>query len=275
MERPVDPRDLKRAQQIFREESPKSFAVDLADLTRDAWTLLPGPDDFLAEVRTRRFNTLTYARSATEPEDISVFERRRHRNVAIYASKEKLATRGRFYNEDDLAAYDVLDYDIDVTALPNRQWIDGRARMRLKSRMPGLAQLTIKLADSLVVRSVVSDKFGRLFNLRVTNQNTILINLPSLLRRDAELTLTFTYAGRLEPQSPDRETLAMGQDDPGPGSFATQTAFPTIRRCRDPSRVSSTATGASGTRNPPSATTPRRGSASPCRSTTAASPPAT
>ena len=76
----VDPRDLKRAQQIFKEESPKSFAVDLADLSRDIWTLLPGSDDFLAEVRTRRFNTLTYARSASEPEDISVFERRRKRN---------------------------------------------------------------------------------------------------------------------------------------------------------------------------------------------------
>ena len=46
----VDRNDLRRAQQIFREESPKSFTVDLADLTRDAWTLLPGPDDFLAEV---------------------------------------------------------------------------------------------------------------------------------------------------------------------------------------------------------------------------------
>ncbi len=225
-ERPVNPRDLKRAQQIFRDESRKSFAVDLADLTREAWTLLPGPDDFLAEVRTRRFNTLTYARSATEPEDISVFERRRQRNVAIYASKEKLATRGRFYNEDDLAAYDVLDYDIEVTALPNRQWIDGRARMRLKSRLPGLGQLTVKLADSLIVRSIASDRFGRLFNLRVTNQNTVLINLPSLLKEDEELTLTFTYSGRLVPQAPDRETLAMGQDDPGPGAFGTQTQFP-------------------------------------------------
>ncbi len=225
VERAVDPRDLKRAQQIFREESPKSFAVDLADLTREAWTLLPGSDDFLAEVRTRRFGTLTYARSAAEPEDISVFERQRHRNVAVYASKEKLATRGRFYNEDDLAAYDVLDYDVDITALPNRQWIDGHVKMRLKSRVPALGQLTIKLADSLVVRSIISDKFGRLFNLRVTNQNTVLINLPSLLEEDAELTLTFTYAGRLAPQAPDRETLAMGQDSPGAGSFGAPTPF--------------------------------------------------
>lgn len=226
VERAVDARDLKRAQQIFREESPKSFAVDLADLTREAWTLLPAQDDFLAEVRTRRFNTLTYARSATEPEDITVFERERHRNIAVYASKEKLQTRGRFYNEDDLTAFDVLEYDLDVTVLPNRQWIDGRAKMRLKARTASLGQLTIKLADSLVVRSITSDKFGRLFNLRVTNQNTVLINLPSLLQEDAELTLTFVYTGRLVSQSPDRETLWLGQDEPGAGAFGAQPQFP-------------------------------------------------
>jgi hypothetical protein len=116
--RPVDPRDLKRAEQVFREESPKSYVVDLADLTRETWSILPGDDDFLAEIRTRRFDTLTYARSAGEAEDISFFERRRHRNIAVYASKGKLQSRGRFYNEDDLAPFDVVDYDIDVTSIP-------------------------------------------------------------------------------------------------------------------------------------------------------------
>ncbi len=212
----VDPRELKRAQQIFREESPKSFAVDLADLTRDAWTLLPGEDDFLAEIRTRRFATLTYARSAAEPEDVSLFERRRKRNISLYASKAKLEERGRFYNEDDLSSFDVLDYDIDVTSLPDRAWIEGRARMRIRVRSASLGQLTLKLADSLVVRSIVSDTFGRLFNLRVTNQNTVLVNLPTLMMQDTETVLTITYSGRLEPQAADRETLAL-QQEPGGG----------------------------------------------------------
>ncbi len=215
VERPVNERDLKRAQQIFKDESPKSFAVDLADLTREAWTLLPGPDDFLAEIRTRRFKTLTYARSAAEPEDVSVFERGRHKNIALYASKEKLASRGRFYNEDDLAPIDVLDYDIDVTALPDREWIEGRAKMRMKVRTAGIGQLTIKLADTLIVRSIVTDRFGRMFNLRVTGQNTLLVNLPSFLDTGDELTLTVAYGGRLQPQAPDRETIAL-QDEPPP-----------------------------------------------------------
>ena len=71
VERPVDARDLRRAEQIFREESSKSFVIDLGDLSRDPWSLLPSGGDFLAEVRTRRYNTLTYARSESEPEDIS------------------------------------------------------------------------------------------------------------------------------------------------------------------------------------------------------------
>jgi hypothetical protein len=214
--RPVDPRELKRAEQVFRDESGKSFVVDLADLTRDTWSLLPGDGDFLAEIRTKRFETLTYARSAAEPEDVSVFDRRRKRNIAVYPSKEKLASRGRFYNEDDLAAYDVQSYDIEVTALPDRQWIDGRAKMRLKVRAPSLGQLTVRLADSLVVRSVVSAQFGRLFSLRVTNQNTILVNLPVTLMQGTEMALTIDYSGRLEPQSPDRETVEPQRDQAAP-----------------------------------------------------------
>ena len=64
----------------------------------------------------------------------------------------------------------------------------------------------------------MSDKFGRLFNLRVSNQNTVLINLPKLLQEDEELELTVTYAGRLTPQTPDRETLSLAQDDFGPAN---------------------------------------------------------
>jgi peptidase M1-like protein len=210
--RPVDPRDLKRAEQVFREESVKSFVVDLADLTRDTWSILPGDDDFLAEIRTRRFDTLTYTRSASEAEDISFFERRRHRNIAVYASKGKLQSRGRFYNEDDLAPFDVVDYDIDVTAVPERQWIDGRAVMRLKVRAPSLGQLTIRLADSLAVRSVTSDQFGHLFSLRVMNQNALLVNLPATVLQDTEMTVTIEYSGRLEPQAPERETLMLQRD---------------------------------------------------------------
>jgi hypothetical protein len=207
----VDPRELKRAQNVFRAESPKSFVLDLGDLSRDAWSLLPGPGDFLAEVRTRRFDTLTYARSGSEAEDISLFDRKRHRNISIYASKQRAALRGRFYNEDELVDYDILDYQIEVAFSPDRQWIDGRARLHLKVRSYMLGTLTLKLADPLVVQSISSTEYGRLFAIRVKNQNSLVVNLPVPVPRDKELTLTVVYAGRLEPQTPDRETLALEQ----------------------------------------------------------------
>ncbi len=216
----VDARGLKRGQEVFREEAPKSFAIDLGDLSRDPWTLLPGQGDFLAEMRTRRFDTLTYAHSGTEAEDITLFDRKHHHNISIYASKAKLAQRRQpFFNEDDLVDYDILDYDIEVAATPDRQWLDGRANIRLRVRSTVLGALTFRLADPLVVQSIVSYQFGRLFGIRVKNQNTLVVNLPTPLGRDSELSLTITYAGRLEPQTPDREAIALlepgqqGRDD--------------------------------------------------------------
>ena len=228
---PVDARTLKRAQEVFREEAPKSFVIDLGDLSRDPWTLLPGQGDFLAEMHTRRFDTLTYARSGAEAEDITLFDRKRHHNIAIYPSKRKLAQRGPFYNEDDLVDYDILDYDIDVAATPDRQWIDGRAEIRLKVRSFVLGTLTFRLADSLVVRSIVSYQHGRLFGIRVKNQNTLVVNLPQPLARDNELNLTITYAGRLEPQTPEREALALlepgrqGRSDDQPLTMSAEPSY--------------------------------------------------
>jgi hypothetical protein len=212
--RPVDARELRRAEQVFRDESPKSFVLDLGDLSRDAWSLLPSADDFLAEIRTRRYGTLTYAKSDTEAENISFFERRRQRNIAVYASAARLASRGRFYDEDALAAYDVLHYDIDLAFQPDRLWLDGATTMRLRIKTTVANQLTLRLADSLIVRSIVSDRFGRLFSLRAKGQNAVLVNLPYSVLPETELSLTIEYAGRLEPQPADRETVAPQQESP-------------------------------------------------------------
>ena len=44
-----------------------------------------------------------------------------------------------------------------------------------------LGTLTFRLADPLVVQSIVSYQFGRLFGIRVKNQNTLVVNLPTPL----------------------------------------------------------------------------------------------
>jgi len=214
----ADPRDFRRADDVFREESPRSFLLDLGDLSREPWTLMPPSGDFLAEIRTRRYDTLTYVRSASEAEDITLFDRKHQHNISVYASAEKLARRGSpFFNEDEHADYDILHYDIDLAYAPDRLWLEGRARVRLKVRATALNTLTMRLADSLVVRSIASDRLGRLFGIRVRNQNTVVINLPSTLMRGTEVTIAFAYAGRLEPQPADREAAGPIQAQPTRG----------------------------------------------------------
>jgi hypothetical protein len=208
-ERPADSRTLRRAQAIFDEEVGRSFSLDLSDLSRDNWSLLPQIGDFLAEVRTRRYDTLTFARSFGEAEDVSLFHRGRKRNIAAYASEMKLSSRGRFYNEDDLVEYDVLDYTIDAAFSPEREWLDGRARVRIRVKSYALAALTLRLAEEFTVQSISSDEFGRLMFLRVRNQNSVVVNLPAPVARDLELTLNVQYAGRSQSQAIDQEALAI------------------------------------------------------------------
>ena len=234
--RAVDARELQRAEEVFLTESEKSYNLDLADLSPEDWSLLPATGDLLAEIRTRRFDTLTYAREANEAEDITLFDRERLRNIALYPSAQQIAQGGRFYNDDDLADYDIESYDIDLSITPEREWVEGYAQIRLKVKSLALGALTMRLADSLVLQEVSSDQHGRLLGLRVRDQNTIVINLPGGLPRDTVVDLNIGYAGRLPPQVAEREAINLGGGqqlgDPAPrlptfdGAFNTDPIVP-------------------------------------------------
>lgn len=205
----VDPRTLRNAEAIFQEELGKSYGIDLSQVSQHTWSLVPPIGDFLAEVRTRRFGTLTYTRSRSEPEDITVFNRAQHRNIAVYASQDKLARRGRFYDEDDFSEYDILDYRIAAAFDPERNWLEGRARLVLKVRAVAFSTFTLRLAETLNVESVTSDLMGRVLHLRVRNQNSVIVNLPATVTRDTVLDFTIRYSGTMKPQTMDREAILL------------------------------------------------------------------
>lgn len=203
--RAVSQGDLRRGTDIFNDYIGQTLNLDLTDLSRERWSLVPTPGDLIAEVRTRRLGALTYARSSKDAEDISLFDRKRRRNIAVYASSQKLALRGPFYSEDQFAEYDVQRTDLDVSFTPDRLWLEGNARIKIKVKSLALTTLTLRLAESLVVRNIVTNEFGRLLHLRVVGQNSVIVNLPTALRRDTEIWLNVVYSGRLEPQQIDGE----------------------------------------------------------------------
>jgi hypothetical protein len=221
----VDPALFRRADAVFREFVVKTFSLDLSDLSRDTWSLPPTPGDLLAEIRTRRFQTLTYSKSTSDPEDISLFDRRRRRNISVYASAERLAAGVGRFDEDSRAAFDVSHYDLDVSFDPARQWIDGRALLRLRVRADAVNSLTLRLAENLTVRSIYSNEFGRLLSLRIRGQNNVIVNLAGYATRGTQVTLDITYSGRLEAAEPDREAAApqFPQDRP---ELVDTTSFP-------------------------------------------------
>ncbi len=212
--RTVVPGDLRRANEVFEDYIGQTLTLDLSDFSRERWSLTPSSGDLIAEVRTRRLGSLTYARSTKDAEDISLFERKRRRNIAVYASQQKLSARGRFYSEDQLTEYDVLRHDLDVSFAPDRLWLEGTARVRIKIRAAAVTSLTLRLAESLVVRSVVASEFGRLLHLRVVGQNAVIVNFPGSVTRDSELWLAIEYGGRLAPQDLDREGIAVEPQQP-------------------------------------------------------------
>ena len=219
---PVDARLLRRAQDVFDAQAAKSFLIDLREFSRDDWYLVPQADDFLAEIDTKRFGVLTYSKANAQAEDISLFNREKRKTIALYSSKNKIALRGRFFSDDFLRDFDVSDYNIEAAINPTRQTIQGRARMAIRTRA-SMSTVQLRLADTVTVSSVTSIEFGPLLHLRLRSQNMILVNLPRLLPPDADLTLIINYAGRIEPQSLETESVQAGgpQDTAPPVEGAT------------------------------------------------------
>jgi hypothetical protein len=208
--REVDARDLRRAEAVFEENLPKSYGLELGDLSRDRWSVIPTQGDLLAELQVDRAH-LTYTKSVTDSEDIRFFDRARGRTIAMYTSKEKLAARGLSFSEDDHTDFDILNYDVSASFDPRREWIDGKTTLMLTPRRGALSSLTLKLAEPLIVRSVMSRRFGYLMALRVSGQEDVIINLPQSLGRDELLDLELTYSGRLPAVPPEREALNLQQ----------------------------------------------------------------
>src|SRR5687767_10844480 len=143
--RAVDAGHLRRAAQIFETYLPRSFQIDLNDLSTSRWSLVPSGIDFVAEIVTKKFGPLTYARAASEPEDISFFDRRRHRNIAVYSTQARLGSRGPFFSEDDRIEYDIRRYDIQASFSPDRMWVDGTARLTMRARGSFFSTVTLRL----------------------------------------------------------------------------------------------------------------------------------
>lgn len=204
-------RQLRRAHEIFAREGQNSFSLDLREMSGEPWYLLPQPGELVAEVQTRRHGNLTYARSITQAEDVTLFDREHRRTIALYTSAERAAVFNGVFSDDDNRDYDVLDYNIEATVSPGREFIEGRARLRLRVRAPMLAALTLRLADTLAVTGIATPEYGRLLHLRVRNQNSVIVNLPVALERDMELTLVVAYSGRIEPQNVEDESVQSGE----------------------------------------------------------------
>jgi hypothetical protein len=214
--RTVDIPEFRKALSIFGEFISQTFALNLSDLSRETWSLTPPAGDFVAEVRTKRHGSLTFARSGGEAEDVTLFDRRRRKNISVYASPEKLALRGPHYDDDSLIDYDVIHYDVEANFWPDRLWLDGRTSVRLKTTAFATTTLTLRLNEVLTVRSVSSPELGRLLFLRVVGQNSLIVNLPATVVQGTQLSLDIVYSGRLPPQSLEREAIEVGQRQESP-----------------------------------------------------------
>jgi hypothetical protein len=194
-------RRRQKAEQIFRERSGRSFLVD-APLPRSPWWLMPGPGDAVIDFPWPHKKVLTFARTASEPEDVNLFDRDRRLQICSYASSGGPLV----YNEDEDRALDVLDHEITARLEPASLELRVTHRMRVRLLNP-VSSVRLRLDDDFRVASVQSGDGGSLLYFRVRDQGTIVVSLGPLANRTEPFELVTRYAGRHDPAAVDQELL--------------------------------------------------------------------
>jgi hypothetical protein len=189
------------ARRFYDQQVGRAFVLEAA-LPRSPWWTLPGLGDASVTFETARRGTLTFTVSRAEPEDISLFDRARRRQICIYASEG----RGTRYNEDDRRAVDVVQHDLAVRFEPRRYFLEGEDRLRLRVLSPATT-LNLRLEDALRVHSITSREGGRHLFFRVRGQNSVMVSLGVLGGTEGEVALTVRYSGLLRPAPVEQELL--------------------------------------------------------------------
>ena len=149
-------------------------------MSRDIWSILPQPADMVAEVRTRRYRTLTYARRRARPRTSpsSAGAQAQHRDLRLAA---EAGQPGATTTRTTCAENDVLDYDIEIDVSPSASgWSAARVMQAAVKALAGA--LTLTLGDTYTISSVTSKELGRLLFLRVRNQNLVVVTCRRLCR---------------------------------------------------------------------------------------------
>ena len=123
----------------------------------------------------------------------------------VYGNAWLVERSGVIFELDAVVVAPHAVYVVEIKSYRGR--IEGTARLKVKIRGESASSLNLRLAESLAVRGVFSPGHGRLLHLRIVNQNSLIVSLPSTMVRGSELWLSVSYVGFLESQELDREAI--------------------------------------------------------------------
>jgi hypothetical protein len=209
---PGTARRFPAAQRFYRAQSEKAFVLDAA-LPRSPWWLLPSLGDAVLTFQTAHRGTLTFGVAGSDPEDLTLFDRRKRLQICMYPS----GGRSTRYNEDDARTVDVLSHDLRAHFDPTTLAVSGEDTLRLRILNP-VSTLRLRLHDSFRVISVTSAQGGNHLFFRVRDQASLVVSLGPFAGTVGEVSLTVRYAGIHDPAPIDQEVLQVQPAPQAPGA---------------------------------------------------------
>lgn len=194
-------RRLREASTFFADQAARTYLLD-ADVPRSPWWLSPSPGETIVIVDGGKRGELTYAVSRSQPEGISLRERRGGRQINLYP----VAGSDTDYREDAGRTTELLHSDLHVRYEPGDSALSVEATLRVRLLQPQQT-LRLNLDDAFAVQSVRSEEAGEHRVFRMRGRNRVMVSLGGLASTIGEAHFTIRYAGRLAPYTIHDEVL--------------------------------------------------------------------
>jgi hypothetical protein len=198
----ASPAVVREARRLYDRVAQSSYLF-ASNVPRSPWWVWPPIGDSLVEFDWKGRALLYTANS--QPEGMSLSERKRMRRICLYPAPG----RPRDHNEDDHRSVDILHHEIQARFDPQSMRWETTDKLRLRLLSDG-ATIRLRLAPSLVVRSVSSAEYGQHMFFRANKQSYLTISAGPLAQAGRDVELTVAYDGVLEPGGQAGEVLQLG-----------------------------------------------------------------
>ncbi len=200
--------DLSEVQSIFEQYYPLSFSCK-SSISKNSLSFLPTNDEVVFDFKGKNIGNYTYVYSSVGKGEVNLYRWKDKKIICIYSPQRNKKKKLLFVSF--LKAFDVESYDVDIQFQPKKNYISGKAKIDLKTKIDSLDVLKFKFNPQLSIIKINDDKGHNLFYSVDELRKNLYLYPFFPLPENSRFSIEIYYRGRILPPKQIADVLSVAQ----------------------------------------------------------------